>query len=107
MVRQIVFLQKNDALLTVIPPSRIALYTLIFSQVVSLTGCVQVGAPSFTLIGSLVPYWILCAALAMILTIIVRVAFIKFGIDDLMPIRLVVYFCLMLTLTFVFSLFFL
>ncbi|MEB7891803.1 YtcA family lipoprotein [Hafnia alvei] len=107
MVRQIVFFQKHGPILSVIIPCRVALHALIFSQVLSLTGCVQVGAPSFTLVGSFVPYWILCAALALILTIIVRVGFIKCGIDDLMPIRLVVYFCLMLTMTFVFSLFFL
>lgn len=107
MVRQIVFFQKYGSLLPVINQWPVALRALIFSQVFSLTGCVQAGAPSFTLIGSFVPYWILCVTLALILTIVVRVAFIKCGIDDLMPIRLVVYFCLMLTMTFIFSLFFL
>lgn len=104
MVRQLAFFEKYGP---VIKPGRAALHALLFCMVASLTGCVQVGAPALSLIGSFVPYWMFCVALALILTIIIRVAFIKWGIDDVMPVRLVVYFCLMLTLTFIFSLFFL
>ncbi|WP_346658596.1 YtcA family lipoprotein [Morganella morganii] len=70
-------------------------------------GCNRVGAPSFTLVGSFVPYWILCIIVALILTVIIRAGFIRWGLDDVMPLRLVVYICLMLTLTFLFSLLFL
>jgi len=104
MVRQLAFFQKYGPVIT---PGRAALHALLFCMVASLTGCVHAGAPALSLIGSFVPYWMFCVALALILTIIIRVAFIKWGIDDVMPVRLVVYFCLMLTLTFIFSLFFL
>ena len=80
---------------------------LMIVMVSGLAGCTRVGAPSFTLVGSFVPYWIFCVVLALILTVIIRVGFIKWGIDDVMPLRLVVYVCLMLTLTFLFSLLFL
>lgn len=86
---------------------RARLMPLMVIMVSGLAGCTGVGAPSFTLVGSFVPYWIFCVFLALILTVIIRVCFIRWGIDDVMPLRLVVYVCLMLTLTFLFSLFFL
>lgn len=82
----------------------ISLMVIIF---MGLTGCVEAGAPAFTLVGSFVPYWMFCVAVALIMTVVIRVGLIKWGIDDVMPLRLVVYLCLMLTLTFLFSLLFL
>lgn len=71
-----------------------------------LTGCVQVGAPAFTLLGSFIPYWMVCAAIGLVVAIIVRVIFIKTGIDDVLPLRLLVYLCLMLTVSFISALLF-
>ncbi len=71
-----------------------------------LTGCVQVGAPAFTLLGSFIPYWMVCAAIGLVVAIIVRVIFIKIGIDDVLPLRLLVYLCLMLTVSFISALLF-
>lgn len=71
-----------------------------------LTGCVQVGAPAFTLFGSFIPYWMVCAAIGLVVTVVVRVGLIKLGIDDVLPLRLLVYLCLMLTVSFTSSLLF-
>lgn len=71
-----------------------------------LTGCVQVGAPAFTLLGSFIPYWMVCAAIGLVVAVMVRVVFIKTGIDDVLPLRLLVYLCLMLTVSFISALLF-
>lgn len=79
---------------------------LITASTLVLTGCVQVGAPAFTLVGSFIPYWMVCATIGLIVTIIVRIGLIKAGIDDVLPARLLVYLCLMLTVSFISSLLF-
>ncbi|MBS0849430.1 YtcA family lipoprotein [Citrobacter sp. JGM124] len=79
---------------------------LISVSTLVLTGCVQVGAPAFTLVGSFIPYWMVCAAIGLVITIIVRIFLIKIGIDDVLPARLLVYLCLMLTVSFLSSLLF-
>lgn len=68
-----------------------------------LTGCVDMGAPSFTMFGAYVPYWMVCTTIALFLTILARVIFIHLGIDDALPVRLLAYLCLMLTLSFLLS----
>ena len=79
---------------------------LLTASTLVLTGCVQVGAPAFTLVGSFIPYWMVCAAIGLVVTIIVRIVLIKIGIDDVLPVRLLVYLCLMLTVSFISSLLF-
>ncbi|MFL9149832.1 YtcA family lipoprotein [Escherichia coli] len=107
MVHQIMFSLKCSWFISDKYGKRSGVISLIVSMVSSLAGCTWGGAPSFTLLGSFVPYWIFCVTMALILTVIIRASFIKWGIDDAMPLRLVVYVCLMLTLTFLFSLLFL
>lgn len=108
MVHQIMLFLKCSWFISDKYGKRSGVISLIVSMVSSLVGCSSwVGAPSFTLVGSFVPYWIFCVTMALILTVIIRASFIKWGIDDAMPLRLVVYVCLMLTLTFLFSLLFL
>lgn len=79
---------------------------LVTVSALALTGCVQVGAPAFTLLGSFIPYWMVCAAIGLVVAIIVRVILIKTGIDDVLPLRLFVYLCLMLTVSFISALLF-
>lgn len=79
---------------------------LITVSTLVLTGCVDMGAPAFTLVGSFIPYWMVCAAIGLVVTIIVRIGLIQFGIDVLLPLRLLVYLCLMLTVSFISSLLF-
>lgn len=71
-----------------------------------LTGCADVGAPSFILVGSFIPYWMVCAAVGLLVTIVARIGLIHLGIDDLLPLRLLVYVCLMLSVSFILSLLF-
>lgn len=63
-----------------------------------LSGCSAV--PSIYIAGSYFPAWLLSAVIAIVLTVLIRVAFIRIGIDDVLPLRLLVYVCTMLALTF-------
>jgi len=79
---------------------------ILIISTLALTGCVQVGAPAFTLFGSFIPYWMVCAAIGLVVAVIVRVVLIKTGIDDVLPLRLLVYLCVMLTVSFISALLF-
>ncbi|KAB0569285.1 DUF1656 domain-containing protein [Brucella pituitosa] len=47
--------------------------------------------PSFSLFGAYFPSWMLCLLIAIIITLLLRVVFIRFGVDDLLPFRLTAY----------------
>lgn len=81
-------------------------WLVVILSILTLSGCVQTGAPAFTLLGSFIPYWMVCAAAGLAVAIIVRLIFIKVGIDDLLPFRLAVYLCLMLSVSFISALLF-
>lgn len=59
----------------------------------SLGGCVPAGAPSIPFFGAYFPSWLLCAFLGILGAILVRVVFVRLGIDDVLPARLPVYVC--------------
>ncbi|MFG1298357.1 YtcA family lipoprotein [Xanthobacter sp. V3C-3] len=61
---------------------------------VSLGGCVPGGAPSIPFFGAFFPAWLLCAFIGIVGAVLVRVALIRLGIDDLLPARLPVYVCI-------------
>lgn len=63
-----------------------------------LSGCS--GAPSFALVGSYFPAWLVFIFIAILLTLIIRVVFIRLGIDDILRFRLLIYTCLALSLCF-------
>ncbi|AJJ18478.1 similar to: Y. pestis YPO0620 putative exported protein [Yersinia intermedia] len=69
-----------------------------------LSGCSGVEAPSFSLVGSYFPAWMACAFIGIIVAVIARVLFIRVGIDEVLPLRLLVYVCLALTVAFISSL---
>lgn len=69
-----------------------------------LSGCIAQQAPVFTLLGSYFPGWIASALFGIVVTVIVRMAFIHLGIDDVLPARLLVYTCLALAVAFICSL---
>ncbi len=54
-------------------------------------GCVPFGAPSIALFGAFFPSWLLCALIGILGAVIVRLLFIRAGVDDVLPIRLPVY----------------
>ncbi|CNH05577.1 similar to: Y. pestis YPO0620 putative exported protein [Yersinia thracica] len=71
---------------------------------IALSGCSGAAAPSFSLVGSYFPSWMACAFIGIITAVIARVVFIRVGIDDVLPWRLLVYVCLALAVAFICSL---
>ena len=59
-----------------------------------LSGCERPLSPSFPLFGAYFPAWLACAAFGIVAALLVRVVFIRAGVDDLLPWRLLVYTCL-------------
>lgn len=52
---------------------------------------VSLGAPAIPLFDAFFPAWLLCAFVGVIGAVLVRVAFIRIGLDDILPLRLPVY----------------
>lgn len=77
---------------------------VLMGTLLSLSGCVNAGAPAFSLLGSYFPSWIACAVTGILTAIIARVIFIRAGIDEVLPWRLFVYVCLALAVAFLSSL---
>ncbi|SUP86109.1 YtcA family lipoprotein [Yersinia wautersii] len=77
---------------------------LILLSAIALSGCSGAEAPSFSLVGSYFPSWMACAFIGIITAVIARVLFIRVGIDEVLPWRLLVYVCLALAVAFICSL---
>ncbi|AAM87105.1 MULTISPECIES: YtcA family lipoprotein [Yersinia pseudotuberculosis complex] len=77
---------------------------LILLSAIALSGCSGAEAPSFSVVGSYFPYWMACAFIGIITAVIARVLFIRVGIDEVLPWRLLVYVCLALAVAFICSL---
>lgn len=60
-------------------------------------------APSFLLLGSYFPSWLIGLVISIPLTVLVRLGLIKSGIDDVLPLRLFVYTCVTLIFTMIFA----
>lgn len=69
-----------------------------------LTGCSQVHSPLFPMLGAYFPYWMLCVLIGLVGTLLVRVLLIYLDIDDKLPLPLVFYFCVLLSITLTVSL---
>ncbi|OCP02821.1 hypothetical protein BC374_12295 [Ensifer sp. LC13] len=54
-------------------------------------------APSVVVFGSYFPAWLLCAALGIITTVVARLVLVHAGIDEHLPVPLLVYLSLALT----------
>jgi hypothetical protein len=70
----------------------------ILSASVFLSACSD--APSRNILGSYFPSWMVCALIALALTIAVKVAFARIGIDAVLTVPLVVYMALFAAFTF-------
>lgn len=66
-------------------------------------GCTEVGAPAIPLFGAYFPSWLACALAGIFGAVLVRVVFIRAGIDDVLPIRLPVYVAVAAALGFLVS----
>lgn len=82
-----------------------AVLTLFIPALCMLSGCNGQQAPAFVLFGSYFPSWIACALFGIVIAVIFRVVFICISIDDVLPVRLLVYVCLALIVAFVSSVF--
>ncbi|WP_428030426.1 YtcA family lipoprotein [Ancylobacter sp.] len=69
-----------------------------------LAGCVSADAPAIPLFGAYFPSWLLAALIGIFGAILVRLVFIRAGIDDALPIRLPVYVCIAAAIGFAVSL---
>ena len=70
---------------------------------VVLTGALLQGcssAPSRNILGSYFPSWMVCALIALIITVIVRGLFVKAGIDATLPAPLIAYLGMFAAFTF-------
>lgn len=47
--------------------------------------------PSFSLFGAYFPSWMMCLAIAIIVTVVLRALFIRTGLDDILAFRLITY----------------
>lgn len=63
-------------------------------------------APSFLLFDSYFPSWLVGAFAAVPLTLAIRYALIRAGIDDALPLRLFVYVCMGILFTMAFAYYF-
>ncbi|WEK50043.1 MAG: YtcA family lipoprotein [Candidatus Kaistia colombiensis] len=73
---------------------------------VVLSGCVGTRAPSIPLFGAYFPAWLACVTVGILGAVVIRVAFVFIGLDDRLPLRLLVYVCLASGLSFATSLLF-
>jgi hypothetical protein len=48
-------------------------------------------SPSLPIAGAYFPFWLICAFSGIISTILIRVILIRTGVDDVIPVRLLVY----------------
>ena len=59
-----------------------------------LGGCTAPTSPAVPLFGAYFPSWLLCAAAGVVGAVVGRVVLIRLGVDEGMPLRLLVYTCL-------------
>ncbi len=71
---------------------RSAKLVIVLCSSLSLTGCVH--APSFNILGSYFPAWMLCVLIAIVLTVILRLLARHFAIEGRLEPLIVTYPCL-------------
>lgn len=63
----------------------------------STAGCARApSAPSFSVFGSYFPAWIVCTLAGLVATLVTRAILVRSGIDEHLPVRLLVYVALTL-----------
>lgn len=70
----------------------------------SLGGCAEPASPSLPLFGAYFPSWLVCTSIGVVGAVAVRGLFVRLGIDDVLPWRLLVYTCLATAIGFVVAL---
>lgn len=69
-----------------------------------LTGCSQKYSPLFSMLGAYFPYWMLCTFIGLLGSVFIRVVLIHWGIDDKLPLPLLFYFAILLSISLTVSL---
>ena len=69
-----------------------------------VAGCDGRASPTLPMFGAYFPFWLICSAVGVLGAVVLRVAFVRFGIDEGMPWRLLVYSCLAAAIGFVVAL---
>ncbi len=68
------------------------------ASVLSATGCSR--APSFNILGSFFPAWILCGVLGILLAVVVRILFVRLNFEQELSPLILFYPCLAAFFTF-------
>lgn len=76
---------------------------LALAAVLPVAGCSPLGAPTISLFGAYFPSWLASALVGILGAVLVRLVFIRAGIDDAIPARLPVYVCIAFGIGFLFS----
>ncbi len=76
----------------------IARSTLLLSPMLMAAGCSR--APTFNILGSFFPSWLLCGVLGILLTVAARLAFVRIQLEQQLSPLIVVYPCLAALFTF-------
>ena len=77
---------------------RLAVIVAVAAATVSATACSR--APSFNILGSFFPAWILCGVIGILLTVGVRVLFVRANFEQELSPLILVYPCLAAFFTF-------
>jgi hypothetical protein len=78
--------------------SRSSMTTAGAAAMLCVTGCSR--APSFNILGSFFPAWLLCGLLGIVFTVIVRLILVRTGFEKELSSLILVYPCLAAFLTF-------
>jgi len=77
---------------------RLAAIAAVASLIVASTGCSR--APSFNLLGSFFPVWILCGVVGIVLTVVARILFVRADFEKELSPLVLVYPCMAAFFTF-------
>jgi hypothetical protein len=77
---------------------RRAAITVCTTGILSATGCSR--APTFNILGSFFPAWILCGVVGILLTVVVRILFVRADFEKELSPLILVYPCLAAFFTF-------
>jgi len=81
-------------------PGNARVAVLPMATLLSLGGCSIGGAPTIPLAGAYFPAWLACALVGVLGSVLVRVVFVRIGLDDALPLRLFVYVSLGFAIAF-------
>lgn len=79
-------------------PARPVTVAACSATLLSVAGCSRV--PSFNILGSFFPAWILCGVIGILLAVIVRLYFVRIKLEEQLKPLIVVYPCLAAFFTF-------